>query len=113
MSNQWPSVALTVTDGTFESQVVEARLPVLVDVWATWCQPCRRVAPIVEEIAGEYAGRLVVAKVDADANPATVTRMGVVSIPTLALYRDGALVTTLIGAQPKPAIVAAVEEALA
>lgn len=110
MSNQ---SVLAVTDETFEAAVLASQLPVLVDVWASWCVPCRQVSPIVEQLADEYAGRLLVAKVDADANPATVERLGVVSIPTLALFRGGEVVATLVGARPKPQIVAAVEEVLA
>ena len=109
MSNQ----ALTVTDETFESAVLGSDVPVLMDVWATWCGPCRMVSPIVEEVAEDYAGRLVVAKLDADANPETVTRLGIASIPTLAFFRGGERVATLVGAYPKPAIVDAVEELLA
>ncbi len=110
MSNQ---SVLAVTDETFEAAVLASQLPVLVDVWASWCVPCRQVSPIVEQLADEYAGRLLVTKVDADANPATVERLGVVSIPTLALFRGGEVVATLVGARPKPQIVAAVEEVLA
>jgi len=110
MSNQ---SVLAVTDETFEAAVLASQLPVLVDVWASWCVPCRQVSPIVEQLADEYAGRLLVTKVDADANSATVERLGVVSIPTLALFRGGEVVATLIGARPKPQIVAAVEEVLA
>ncbi|NKY37963.1 thioredoxin [Cellulomonas septica] len=102
-----------VTDATFASDVLQSELPVLVDVWATWCGPCRQLSPIVDQIAEDYAGRLVVTKLDADANPATVEQMGVVSIPTLAVYSAGELVTSIIGARPKAAIVAELEKVLA
>ena len=102
-----------VTDSDFASAVEASELPVLVDVWAAWCAPCRQIAPILEDLAQLYAGRLSIAKLDADANPATVTALGVTSIPTLAFYREGSLVHTLVGAQPRASIVAAIEEVVA
>ncbi|HCX85956.1 MAG TPA: thiol reductase thioredoxin [Micrococcales bacterium] len=106
------SAAAVVTDDDFEVVVGMSDLPVLVDVWASWCAPCRQIAPILDDLAGEYAGRLTIVKLDADANPATVTALGVTSIPTLAFYRGGAMVGTLIGGQPRAAIVAAIEDVL-
>jgi thioredoxin 1 len=107
------STTTTVTDADFATTVEGSELPVLVDVWAAWCAPCRQISPILDDLVQVYADRLTIAKLDADANPATVTALGVTSIPTLAFYSGGALVHTLVGAQPRAAIVAAIDEVLA
>ena len=102
-----------VTDATFQSEVIEAELPVVVDIWAAWCGPCKAIAPILDQLAEEYAGRVKIVKVDADANPEAVTAAGVTSIPTLGFYRAGERVDMLIGAHPKRVYAAKIEELLA
>ena len=93
-----------VTDATFDSEVLQSDKPVLVDFWATWCGPCKMVAPVLEEIATEHADKITVVKLDIDENPATAARYGVVSIPTMNLYSGGEVVKQIIGAKPKSAI---------
>ena len=95
---------LNVTDDTFEGDVLKAQGPVLVDFWAAWCMPCRKVAPVVEAIAEEYVGKLQVAKMDVDANPATPQRYGIQGIPTLILFKDGEAQTRVIGYHAKDAL---------
>ena len=97
--------ALEVTDSTFEQEVLRAQQPVLVDFWAVWCGPCRAVAPIVEELAGEYEGQIKVMKLDVDDNPRTAVAYGVQSIPTLLVFKDGKPAERIIGAVPKKVIV--------
>ena len=99
-----PAGPLTVTDSNFGETVAAAGLPVLLDLWAAWCGPCRMIAPVIEELAKELAGRAVVGKLDVDANPATASRFGVQSIPTLLILKDGKEVDRLAGVQSKSAI---------
>jgi thioredoxin 1 len=96
---------VTVTDQDFEQQVLRSDLPVLVDFWAPWCGPCHTVAPVVEEIAAEQGGKLRVAKLNVDDSPQTAQRFGVLSIPTLTLFRGGQEHGRVIGAQGKEYIV--------
>ena len=93
-----------VTDATFAADVLKAPGPVLVDFWAEWCGPCRSIAPAIDEISAEYAGKLTVAKVNIDENPMTPTQYNVRSIPTLMLFKDGKPVATQVGAAPKSAL---------
>ena len=101
------------TDATFADDVLLSEKPVLVDFWATWCGPCRKVAPILEEISAQYGDKIEVVKLDTDANIDTAARYGVVSIPTLNVYVKGQVVKTIVGAHPKPKLLRELEEFIA
>lgn len=103
---------IAVTDATFDAQVLQSPLPVLVDFWAPWCGPCRMVSPIVEEMGRQYAGRLRVAKVNTDENPAQASRLGIQGIPTLIFFKNGREVDRIVGAAPKPMLQSRVERVL-
>ena len=101
-----------VTDTTFEQDVLKASTPVLVDFWAPWCGPCRMVAPIVEELADEYDGKVSFVKLNTDDNPMTASRFGIRSIPTLLIFKGGQPVGQIIGFRPKSDLKRRLDEAL-
>lgn len=103
---------LTLSDAGFESQVLKAEGPVLVDYWAEWCGPCKMIAPILEQVAKEYEGRVTVAKLNIDDNPATPGKYGVRGIPTLMLFKNGEVEATKVGAQSKSQLTAWLEASL-
>ncbi len=95
---------VTLTDSNFADTVLKSDKPVLVDFWATWCGPCRAIAPTIEQVAGEFEGRAVVGKLDVDENPQVAMQFGIRSIPTILFFKDGKPVDQLIGAVPKKAL---------
>ncbi len=101
-----------VTDANFEQEVLKSDLPVLVDFWAAWCAPCRAIAPAVDELATEYAGRLKVAKLNVDENPRTPALYGIRGIPNLIIFKGGQVKDQILGAVPKRNLVRAVDSAL-
>ncbi|HYM80276.1 MAG TPA: thioredoxin [Candidatus Limnocylindria bacterium] len=103
------SNAVAVTDQSFEQEVLQSPVPVLVDFWAAWCGPCKQIAPTVEQIAEEYAGKLKVVKLDVDQNIEVSTRFGIQGIPTLMVFKGGQVVEKLVGAYPKNTLVARIQ----
>jgi thioredoxin 1 len=101
-----------VTDASFETDVLKAGAPVLVDFWAEWCSPCRAIAPAPEELGSEHSGKLQVVKVNIDENPLTPSQFGVRGIPTLILFKDGKPAATQVGAAPKSALKAWIDKSL-
>jgi thioredoxin 1 len=103
---------LELTDGNFQSEVLESDQPVLVDFWAEWCMPCKMIAPTVEELAEEYAGKVKFGKVDTDASRDTAMQYGITAIPTLILFKDGQMVKKFVGLQQKSDLKSVIDEAV-
>ena len=101
--------AVAVTDQSFDQEVLQSPVPVLVDFWAAWCGPCKAIAPTVDQMAVEYAGKLKVVKMDVDANMEVSNRYGIMSIPSLVLFKNGQVVEKIVGALPKPAVVSKIQ----
>ena len=110
MANE--SSLIHVNDKNFASEVLQSDLPVLVDFWATWCGPCKSIGPIIDELAKEYAGRVKMAKLNVDENPATPSQYAVRGIPTLILFKGGKILEQVVGALPKTRLVSIIEKAL-
>jgi thioredoxin 1 len=103
---------VTVLDATFKSEVIDSQTPVLVDFWATWCAPCKAIAPALEELATQYKGQVKIVKVDVDENQQYAQQYGVRSIPNLLLFQNGKVVDQLVGAQPKAKLEDSIKKAL-
>ena len=101
-----------VTDATFEAEVVNADIPVVVDFWAEWCGPCRQIGPALEELSAEYEGKVKIVKINVDQDQAAAAQLGVRGIPALFLFKDGKVVSNKVGAAPKAALLAWISEAL-
>jgi thioredoxin 1 len=101
-----------VTDATFDAEVRQSPVPVVVDFWAEWCGPCKMIGPALEELSAQYGGKVKIAKVNVDENPDTPARMGVRGIPALFLFKDGEVVSNKVGAAPKAALQAWIDQAI-
>jgi thioredoxin 1 len=100
------------TDGNFEPEILKSDIPVMVDFWAPWCGPCHVIGPVIEELAAEYAGRVKVAKMNVDDNPATPSQYGIRGIPTVILFKDGKVFDQIVGAVPKSKVEEMIKKAL-
>ncbi|MDF1545584.1 MAG: thioredoxin [bacterium] len=107
------SQPVTITDDSFEQEVLKSGTPVIVDFWATWCGPCKMIAPILEEIAGEYSGKVKVAKLDVDSNNKTAAQYNIMSIPSLLFFKNGEVVDQVVGAIPKAQLSQRIDKILA
>ncbi|MFQ5498673.1 MAG: thioredoxin [Candidatus Zixiibacteriota bacterium] len=107
------SKPIEITDDSFESEVLQADTPVVVDFWATWCGPCKMIAPILEEIAGEYSERVKITKLDVDSNNKTAGKYNIMSIPSLLFFKNGEVVDQVTGAMPKAQLTARLDKVLA
>ena len=105
-------VLLHATDGNFEPEILKSDIPVMVDFWAPWCGPCHVIAPAIEELAKEYAGKVKVAKMNVDENPATPSRYGIRGIPTVILFKGGQILDQIVGAVPKSKVEDMIKKAL-
>ena len=103
---------LAITEANFEDEVIKSDLPVLIDFWAVWCGPCKMVAPIVEELAKDYEGKLKVAKCDVDSSQALAIKYGIRSIPTLLIFKDGDVANQIVGAVPKQHIASKIDDVI-
>ena len=106
------SAVLNVTDATFEQEVLKAEIPVLVDFWAPWCGPCKAIGPVIDELAAEFEGKVVIAKMNVDDNPATPGKFGIRAIPTLILFKGGEVVDQITGAVGKSQLQDLIKKAL-
>jgi thioredoxin 1 len=106
------SKVVAVSDSSFQQEVLQSETPVLIDFWAEWCGPCKAIAPVIEELAGEYGGKLKVVKMNVDENPDTPARYGVRGIPNLILFKGGTVAQQIVGAAPKPQLVKAIDSVL-
>ena len=106
------SKPLDIEEATFDESVIKAKMPVLVDFWAPWCGPCKMVAPVVDELAEEYDGKVGFVKINVDDNPKIASQYGVMSIPTLIIFKDGAPVSNIVGFRPKNELEKSLDEAI-